>query len=110
MIGTVVRNLLSNAIKFSNEGQQIQLYCTDLSKFWQLSIKDDGVGIPIDKIDGIFGLDKHKSTLGTAKEKGTGLGLILCKEFVEKNGGKIWVESTYGTGTTFHFIMPKNKN
>ena len=110
MIGTVVRNLLSNAIKFSNVGQQIEIYSTDLAKFWQLSIKDDGVGIPVDKIDGIFGLDKHKSTLGTAKEKGTGLGLILCKEFVEKNGGKIWVESTYGTGTTFHFIMPKNRS
>lgn len=107
MIATVIRNLISNAIKFSSEYGTIRLKNSELGNFCQISVQDEGVGIPADRIDRIFSLDKHKSTPGTAKEKGTGLGLILCKEFVEKNQGRIWVESSIGIGSSFHFILPK---
>ncbi len=74
--------------------------------FIEISISDTGVGIPEDLIDDLFLMDKTVSTLGTDKEKGTGLGLILCKEFVEKQGGEIWIESKVGHGSHFTFSLP----
>ncbi|MBK6266306.1 tetratricopeptide repeat-containing sensor histidine kinase [Marivirga sp. S37H4] len=107
-INTVIRNLLSNAIKFTPEGGQIHLSITEKTNQWVVSVSDNGVGMPPEVVEKIFRLDTKHSTQGTAKEKGTGLGLILCKEFVEKNGGEIWVKSEEGKGSVFHFSLPKN--
>jgi PAS domain S-box-containing protein len=107
MIELVIRNLISNAIKFSPQGASITLKVEDQpDNYVLISIADTGVGIDSDKITKLFG-SENISTLGTANEPGTGLGLLLCKDFVEKNGGKIWVESTLGQGTCFYFTIPK---
>ncbi len=110
MITTVVRNLISNAIKFTEQGGLVEIKFEQDSKFVTVSVSDTGVGIsPADRSK-LFSLDSNPTTIGTGQEKGTGLGLILCKEFVERNGGKIWVESTLGKGTTFFFTSPRIAN
>lgn len=100
-INTVVRNLISNAIKFTPEGGRITVGIAADKHKLQISIADNGVGISREVVDKLFRLDSKHSTRGTADEKGTGLGLILCREFVEKNGGKIQVQSTEGCGSVF---------
>jgi signal transduction histidine kinase len=105
-INTVVRNLLSNAIKFTKEGGSITVRIT-VGKDITLTVQDTGVGMAPATLQSLFELGSKTSTLGTAKEKGTGLGLILCKDFVEKNGGIIHVESTEGVGSKFYFTVPK---
>ncbi|MBN1185031.1 MAG: GAF domain-containing protein [Bacteroidales bacterium] len=105
MINTVLRNLISNAIKFT-EGGKISVIAETNTSQTTIKIIDTGLGIPSDKIDMLFEVDKGKSTEGTRHESGTGLGLILCKEFVEKNAGKIWAESEEGEGSTFAFTVP----
>lgn len=107
MIGTVLRNLISNAIKFAHAGGEICISARPEQGEWVITIADNGVGINREAIDKLFRIDESYSTLGTQNEKGTGLGLLLCKEFVEKNNGKIWVESGYGKGSKFHFSVPK---
>ncbi|MBW8334500.1 MAG: PAS domain S-box protein [Prolixibacteraceae bacterium] len=112
MISTVLRNVISNAIKFTHPGGEIVISAERKQAEWVITIADNGVGIKKDAIDKLFRIDQSYSTLGTQNEKGTGLGLLLCKEFVEKNGGKIWVESEYGgslgtDGSKFHFTVPK---
>jgi signal transduction histidine kinase len=104
-INTVVRNLISNAIKFTPEGGTITLKTSRQHGAVITSISDTGVGMPQSVIDKLFRIDSKHSTKGTANEKGTGLGLILCKEFVEKNGGKIWVHSREGEGSVFYFSL-----
>lgn len=106
MISTVIRNLLSNAVKFTRNKGRVEINTEVSNGFGNLSIKDNGVGISQEMMDKLFRLGKNRSTLGTNKEEGTGLGLILCREFVEKNGGKINVESTIGEGSTFSFSLP----
>ncbi len=106
MISTVIRNLVSNAIKFTDENGEIRLKAKPEGDFVRVSIIDDGVGMKAGDMDKLFRIDVNHSTIGTGDEKGTGLGLILCKEFVEKNGGKIWVESKRGVGSTFSFTVP----
>jgi signal transduction histidine kinase len=110
MISTVVRNLISNAIKYTSEGGKITISCSiekaDNKQFRRVSVKDTGVGIAKKDIHKLFAIDNNFSTPGTRDEKGTGLGLILCHEFVEKNGGKIWVESEVGKGSNFIFLVP----
>jgi two-component system, sensor histidine kinase and response regulator len=108
MISTILRNLISNAIKFSFEGGEIQISATENEDGSTIKVTDSGVGIPKKAIEKLFRLDENHSTPGTQKEQGTGLGLILCHEFVEKHGGKIWVESESGRGTTFFFTIPFN--
>ncbi|MBI9052777.1 MAG: PAS domain S-box protein [Bacteroidales bacterium] len=107
MFKTIFRNLISNAIKFTNEGGEIFIGCGKTTnnevKFF---VKDTGIGIDQVTINKLFKLDHNITTEGTNKEKGTGLGLILCKEFVEKHGGKIWVESKVNEGSTFTFSFP----
>ena len=102
-INTVVRNLISNAIKFTPEGGAIQVGVRNTNQRISISVKDNGVGIPPEAMSKLFRIDRKHSTKGTASEKGTGLGLILCKDFVEKNGGKISVQSEPGKGSVFSF-------
>jgi PAS domain S-box-containing protein len=110
MVEIVVRNLLSNALKFTPEGGKIRISTTDNGQFIEVWIQDNGVGIREEDIDKLFRIDASFTTKGTANERGTGLGLILCKEFVERHGGNIWVESQEGEGSTFKFTIPKGIN
>jgi len=109
MISTVLRNLISNAIKFTNVGGKIIISTESTINGVKVSVKDNGLGIPPTKIDELFVVGESHSTSGTNNEKGTGLGLILCKEFIDKNGGEIGVESQIGQGSTFYFILPKRE-
>jgi signal transduction histidine kinase len=105
MIELVVRNLLSNAIKFTQSMGEVIINCELNASYVTISIRDTGIGIPHDQLSKLFGT-KNFSTRGTANEKGSGLGLILCREFVEKNGGTIWVRSTEKKGSSFYFTLP----
>lgn len=105
MITTVIRNLLSNAIKFMDSGE-IKITGIKQEGYALISIKDSGIGISKDKLPTLFEVEGSKSTKGTNGESGTGLGLIICKEFVEANGGTISVESEEGKGTCFTFTIP----
>lgn len=107
MLLTVVRNLITNAIKFSSVGDSITLDAAEQDNRVVVSIADTGVGIPKSEIKKIFRIDGNYKAKGTANESGTGLGLILCREFVERNGGTIWVDSQEGKGSTFSFSLPK---
>jgi len=108
MLSTVLRNLISNALKFTRLGGEIIISAEESQNEIKVSLADNGVGIPEDSIDKLFRLDENISTPGTQNEQGTGLGLILCKEFVEKHGGKIWVESEIGKRSSFSFTIPKS--
>lgn len=107
MISTVLRNLISNAIKFTEPNGKIVVSTIEKQNEIMVSVKDTGVGVSPEAIEKLFLIDEMYSTPGTQNEKGTGLGLSICKEFIEKHGGKIWVESGAGKGTTFHFTLPK---
>lgn len=104
MIKTVIRNFISNAIKFSNEGSSIEVFITRQDNFAKVSIRDHGIGIAPDRIDGLF--HKGETTYGTGGEEGSGLGLQLCSDFARKNGGDVMVESTLGEGSTFSCLIP----
>ncbi|MCW8914400.1 MAG: DUF3365 domain-containing protein [Magnetovibrio sp.] len=108
MIMAVVRNILANAIKFTPSGGKITLHAQSLEgdATAQITIEDTGVGIPQHIIDNIFSIDQKTTTLGTDGEAGTGLGLPLCRDMLDRNGGKIWVESAVGFGSKFHFTLP----
>lgn len=106
MINTVLRNLLTNAIKFTKEGGKIILKAERDGEKALISIIDNGIGMSDKTKEKIFRIDVSSSTKGTANERGTGLGLILCKEFIEENGGNIWFVSEQGKGTTFYFTVP----
>lgn len=107
MITTVVRNLVSNAIKFTPEGGEIKIFTEENDQEVIVSVQDSGIGIAKEDIAKLFRIDVHHTTIGTSDEKGTGLGLILCKEFIDKHNGRIWVESEPGRGATFKFALPK---
>lgn len=109
MMTTIVRNLLSNAIKFTPAGGKITIEFNEDESSYFLSIADNGIGMPDDVKDSLFHIDKAVSTRGTSDEAGTGLGLILCKEFVDKHNGQIIVESTMDVGSTFTVLLPKQK-
>ncbi|HLT79601.1 MAG TPA: tetratricopeptide repeat protein [Cyclobacteriaceae bacterium] len=106
-INLVFRNLITNAIKFTNDGGTVIIDARDEGDHWLVSVHDNGIGISQEVQRMLFDKTSPYTTRGTANEKGTGLGLILCKEFVEKNGGRIWVESTLGKGSTFWLTVPK---
>jgi signal transduction histidine kinase len=106
-INLVIRNLMTNAIKFTNDGGKVEIAAEERGSEWLMSVRDNGIGIKPDVLKILFDKTAPYTTRGTANEKGTGLGLILCKEFVEKNGGKIWVESAENQGSTFWFTIPK---
>lgn len=105
MIKIILRNLISNAIKFTRKDGEVRTAACVKDGKLRISVSDSGVGISLEDISRIFSLEAH-TTPGTAKEKGTGLGLILCKDFIEKNKGEIWVESQQGEGSTFYFTVP----
>ena len=107
MISTVLRNLISNAVKFTHPGGEIVISVKPKLKEWVITVSDNGVGIKKEAIEKLFRIDESHSTLGTEDEKGTGLGLLLCKEFVEKNNGKIWIESEDEKGSKFYFSVLK---
>ncbi len=107
MVNLIIRNLLSNALKFTPEGGSISILSQEEAFFHQIIVIDNGVGMNPEQLETLFTAHANVSTQGTANEKGTGLGLMLCKEFVEKNGGKIWVESEEGKGSSFYFTFPK---
>jgi signal transduction histidine kinase len=109
MIETVVRNLITNAVKFTPENGKVWLEAASLENCIQVSIKDTGIGIAEDQIERLFKTGVKSNRAGTNDETGTGLGLILCKEFVEKNGGRIWVESSVGKGSCFRFSVPRSE-
>lgn len=108
MFESVVRNLVANAIKFTERDGEISIHLKRADGFCEIEVKDSGIGIPEENMDKIFRIDSNITTRGTCGEKGTGLGLVLCKEFVEKHGGKIWVESEVGGGSEFMFSLPLN--
>ncbi|MBN2214658.1 MAG: hypothetical protein JW723_10475 [Bacteroidales bacterium] len=105
MINTVVRNLLTNAIKFTENGD-IKIKVNKTNHSVTFMIEDTGMGIPKSRLNGLFEIDNSKSTEGTKGESGTGLGLIICKEFIEKNGGSISVKSSKNKGSSFAFTLP----
>lgn len=106
MLNTVLRNLLSNAIKFTYPGGQVKIDTEIKNNSYQFSIHDNGKGMSSEIIKDLFKVDNVHIGLGTNKEKGTGIGLVLCKEFIEKHNGNIWVTSKEGTGSTFFFTIP----
>ncbi len=108
MISLILRNLVSNAIKFTNPGGSIVISTEQNQDELKVSISDNGVGMTNETMKKLFRTEENKSMAGTQNETGTGLGLILCKEFVEKHGGQIWVESNPCKGSTFRFTLPKN--
>lgn len=109
MINTVLRNLITNAIKFSNPDGQIEIYAVSNEEETAISVQDTGIGMTKETQNKLFS-NNHETTSGTAHEKGSGLGLILSRDFVEKHGGKIWVESELGKGSRFTFTLPHYKS
>ncbi|MFP4555828.1 MAG: PAS domain S-box protein [Bacteroidales bacterium] len=106
MLDTIIRNLISNAIKFTPENGKVDVYAIKNDGEVVVSVTDNGIGISEKNIPKLFNLSEKYSTTGTANEKGTGLGLLICKEFVEQHGGKIWIDTQEGNGTTFSFSLP----
>ena len=106
-INLVIRNLMSNALKFTPKNGTITIKAREMNKHWEVSINDTGVGIKKETLDNMFLKNTNVTTYGTDNEKGTGLGLVLCKEMVENNKGEIRVESTLNVGTSFYFTVPK---
>jgi signal transduction histidine kinase len=106
MLKTIFTNLISNAIKFSHPNSEVIISLKANNNVAEISIKDFGVGIPDENLNHLFDVGSNFTTKGTLNESGTGLGLLLCKEFIEKHGGKIWVESEAGKGSSFKFTLP----
>ena len=106
MFKAILRNLVSNAIKFTNVGGTISITANQTDSNITISVSDNGIGIAPHNLMKLFEMAEVSTTKGTAEETGTGLGLLLCKEFVEKHGGKIWVESEVGKGSDFKFTLP----
>jgi PAS domain S-box-containing protein len=106
MLSTIIRNLITNAIKFTEKNGKIVITARVHGNEVEVSVADTGIGIKPEAIDKLFKIETSFTTRGTENEKGTGLGLLLCKEFIEKHHGKIWVESEPGNGSRFIFVLP----
>lgn len=107
MLHSIVQNLVGNALKFTPAEGRVTIRTEEHDTMIQVSVIDTGVGVSSEKLPGLFEMKGARTTDGTSGEKGTGLGLLLCKDFVEKHGGRIWVDSVIGQGTSFHFTLPK---
>ncbi len=106
MINSVIRNLITNAVKFTERNKKVEIIVRTNDQDIEVSIVDEGIGIAKENMDKLFRIDEKFKSKGTAGEVGTGLGLIICREFVEKNGGEITVQSQPGEGSTFSFTIP----
>ena len=106
MLASVIRNLVTNAIKFTNKGGHVGISAKKQKNGVIFSVTDNGIGVPSKDLDKLFSDNTNFTSYGTQGEKGTGMGLSLCRNFVEKHGGKIWVESAQGSGSTFYFNIP----
>lgn len=109
MVSTILRNLVSNSIKYSNQGGEINISVKQKDNHVEVSVQDNGVGMTDEIKNKLFATNVNTSTLGTANERGTGLGLVICNEFVKKLNGEIWVESEVGKGSIFTFSLPLSK-
>ena len=110
LLQTVIRNLVSNAVKFTHKGGRVSVLAkASVNNSVELSVRDTGIGMSPEILNDLFRLDVQTSRRGTDGEPSTGLGLILCKDFIEKHGGKIVAESEEGKGSTFHFSLPAIK-
>lgn len=110
MVTIVIRNLISNAIKFTKRGGKITVFRVNTEEKITIGIRDTGVGINPKKIPYMFKPGTHEGNTGTEGESGTGLGLVICKDFIEKNGGDIWIESEPGQGSVVYFSLPPAKD
>jgi len=106
MVNTIVRNLITNAIKFTPADGSVEVTSRPDGDMVQVTVSDTGIGISAETAASLFAIDRKTTTPGTAGEIGTGLGLPLCCELVEMNGGKIWVDTAPGDGSRFHFTLP----
>ncbi|MEH6631567.1 MAG: ATP-binding protein [Halopseudomonas aestusnigri] len=106
MVDTIIRNLINNAIKYTPEQGEVVISARHKDAWVEIEVSDTGVGISDEQAARLFQLDKNTTTTGTSGETGTGLGLYLCKDFVERQGGHISLESTEGKGTKFSFKLP----
>ncbi len=106
----IIRNFILNAIKYSYKQSSVEINCTNLKNYVQLSVIDKGVGISDYSLTRLFDISEKTKKYGTEEESGTGLSLIICKEYIEKNNGKIWAESTINKGSSFHITIPKENN
>jgi PAS domain S-box-containing protein len=109
MLSTILRNLVTNAVKFTKEFGKIEILATETNKKVIVTVADTGIGMTDEVKNNLFEIYEKITTAGTKEEKGTGLGLILCKEFIEKHGGEIWVESELGKGSRFNFSLFSEK-
>lgn len=107
MVNSIINNLVTNAIKFTNAGGSVIVQAQELDGFVELAVVDDGVGMGENVLEKIFKLNKHITNNGTENEMGSGLGLVITKDLIKRHGGEIWVKSRKGSGTSFHFTLPK---
>jgi signal transduction histidine kinase len=111
MLNSILRNLLSNAIKFTNRGGKVRVYSNEKeNNIVEIAIQDSGIGMSESLSKKLFRMEEEVGHTGTEGEKSTGLGFLLCKEFIERHGGKIWVDSREKIGSTFYFTLPQFKN
>lgn len=109
MINSVIRNLINNAVKFTHRNGKVEVLAARKGEFLEVMVSDEGIGISQENAEKLFRIDTKYKSSGTSGEQGTGLGLILCKDFVEKNKGRIWCESQEDSGTQFYFTIPASK-
>jgi signal transduction histidine kinase len=110
MAKTITRNLISNALKFTPNGGKISISAKNTeNNSVEIAVKDTGIGMNQTLLDNLFRIDVQSNRKGTENEPSSGLGLLLCKDFVEKNGGEIWVESEENKGSVFYFTIPKKQ-
>ena len=109
MLAAILRNLIGNAVKFTQPGGHVTISASRFAQGVEIKVTDTGVGMPPNKIEDLFKLDRRTTTNGTAGERGSGLGLLLCRDLVERQGGELTVKSTVGHGTAFCFILPSSR-